>query len=494
MKQVIPLNKSVITQLRVVLLVFVIFSSKLFALNVDSSVVLINCVAQSWSFNEPWKKNAAGGGSGTGFVIEGKRIMTNAHVVSDARYVEVKRIGDDRKYIAAVTYVAHDCDLAILEIIDDNEFFDIMIPLEFGDLPSVDSVVTTYGFPLGGSHLSVTRGVVSRIQQWNYSHSGSDAHLVIQTDAAINPGNSGGPVLQDGKVVGVAFQGLTQADNIGYLIPSIVVEHVLKDIEDGKLDGFGELGISYRMDLQNPMTRSLLSFPEDESGVLITQVFPNMPAFNKIKNLDILMAIDDYVIRNDGMVKLDGLEVNFAEVMERRQVGEKVKLELWRNGKPIELNLPLKRWEMNVARGRPYDVVPTFYLKGGLCFTPLSMGYLLSVGGLKKAPLPVRVIYHRSMSNEAMTKQEEFVVLSTILPSPINQGASSYKGFVLESINDEVVMKLADVKQIIDKSEGKFITFRFIGQDLPLVLNRDEVISQSDSLLQHYRVDLGERL
>ena len=159
---------------------------------------------------------------------------------------------------------------------DDDEFFDIMTPLQFGDLPEVDSVVTTYGFPLGGSHLSVTRGVVSRIQQWNYSHSGADAHLVIQTDAAINPGNSGGPVLQNGKVVGVAFQGLKQADNIGYLIPSVVCEHVLRDIEDGKLHGFGELGFSYRMDLQNPMIRSLLSFPENESGVVVTQVFPNI--------------------------------------------------------------------------------------------------------------------------------------------------------------------------------------------------------------------------
>ena len=95
---------------RLGLLFFVFFYIPFFAqaLNVDSSVVLISCVSQSWSFNEPWK-NGASHGSGTGFVIEGKRIMTNAHVVSDARYIEVKRIGDDRKYIAAVTYINHDC-------------------------------------------------------------------------------------------------------------------------------------------------------------------------------------------------------------------------------------------------------------------------------------------------------------------------------------------------------------------------------------------------
>ena len=54
------------------------------------------------------------------------------------------------------------------------------------------------------------------------------------------------------------------------------------------------------------------------------------------------------------------MEVNFAEIMERRQVGEEVKLELWRDGQPLELNLPLKRWKMNVPRHRPYDVVRSF--------------------------------------------------------------------------------------------------------------------------------------
>jgi len=470
------------------------FASQAAAMNVDASVVLINCASQSWSFKEPWKKSGVSQGSGTGFVIKGKRIVTNAHVVSDARYIEVKRIGDDRKYIAAVTFIAHDCDLAILEIIDDKEFFEIMVPLEFGDLPSVDSVVTTYGFPLGGSNLSVTRGVVSRIQQWNYSHSGSDAHLVIQTDAAINPGNSGGPVLQDGKVVGVAFQGLTQADNIGYLIPSIVVEHFLKDIEDGRVDGFGELGFSYRMDLQNPMARALLDFPEDGSGVVITQIFPNMPAFQKIEPMDVLMSIDDYVIRNDGMVKIEGMELNFAEVMERRQVGEKVKLELWRKGAPIEINLPLKRWDMNVPRGNPYDVTPRFYLKGGLCFTPLSMGYLISEGGIKKAPLATRILYHRSMSNELLARQKEFVLLSTVLPAPMNEGSEDFKGQVIETIDDQPIDELEAIKDIIQKGKGEFIIFKFIGSDVPLVLNRSEVLAQSDALLQHYRVDLGERL
>ena len=65
----------------------------------------------------------------------------------------------------------------------------------------------TYGFPAGGEQISYTRGVVSRIEVEGYVHIGNRAFLAVQTDAAINPGNSGGPVIQDDKVVGVAFEG-----------------------------------------------------------------------------------------------------------------------------------------------------------------------------------------------------------------------------------------------------------------------------------------------
>ncbi|MEZ5431637.1 MAG: serine protease [Verrucomicrobiales bacterium] len=84
-----------------------------------------------------------------------------------------------------------------------------MTPLEIGGIPKLNTTVTAVGYPIGGDRISVTRGVVSRIDFRPYSHSAVDNHLTIQVDAAINPGNSGGPVLQDNKVVRVAFQGFS---------------------------------------------------------------------------------------------------------------------------------------------------------------------------------------------------------------------------------------------------------------------------------------------
>jgi S1-C subfamily serine protease len=208
----------------------------------EKSVVQIMNSSQEPVWDSPWRFDAVRRSSGSGFVIKGKRIMTNAHVVSWAKQIRVKRYQDPRTYQARVAFVGHDCDLAVLEVKDET-FFDGLEPLSLGELPVVRSTVVTYGYPAGGEQISYTRGVVSRIEMQTFAHIGNRSFLGAQTDAAINPGNSGGPVIQDGQVVGVAFQGMPGLENTGFFIPTPVIQHFLKDIGDGVYDGFPQAGI-----------------------------------------------------------------------------------------------------------------------------------------------------------------------------------------------------------------------------------------------------------
>ncbi|MDD5134756.1 MAG: serine protease, partial [Phycisphaerae bacterium] len=152
--------------------------------DMTKSVVMIQIVKQGYDYSTPWKQNSTSGGVGSGFIIAGNRILTNAHNVSDSRFIIVKKENIAKKYPATVEFVGHDCDLALLNI-QDPAFFEGTEAVEFGDLPRVNSTVSTCGFPMGGEHISVTEGVVSRIQSDLYVHSGADSHLVVQTDAAI---------------------------------------------------------------------------------------------------------------------------------------------------------------------------------------------------------------------------------------------------------------------------------------------------------------------
>ena len=106
------------------------------------------------------------------------RILTNAHVVSDAAYVEVRKAGDARKYVATRQKISHECDLAILTV-ENADFWRDTTPLDFGDVPCLQDEVSVVGYPEGGEGVSVTVGVVSRIEIQRYAHSGASL-LAIQ--------------------------------------------------------------------------------------------------------------------------------------------------------------------------------------------------------------------------------------------------------------------------------------------------------------------------
>ncbi len=184
----------------------------------EGSVVRIVNYSQRGNWYSPWDVTDVAQGSGSGFVIEGGLIMTNAHVISDSRLLVLFIHNDPQPYVAEVVHVAHDCDLALVRPTDPG-VLEGVARLKIGGLPTLGSTVTTLGYPAGGTQISSTRGVVSRIEQTLYVHSGMDLHLSVQTDAAINPGNSGGPVVQDGQVVGVAFQADMRQENVGFFIP-----------------------------------------------------------------------------------------------------------------------------------------------------------------------------------------------------------------------------------------------------------------------------------
>ncbi len=163
--------------------------------------------------------------------------------------------------------------------------------LKIGDLPTLGSAVNTLGYPAGGTQISSTRGVVSRIEQTLYVHSGMDLHLSVQTDAAINPGNSGGPVVQGGQVVGVAFQADMRQENVGFFIPPGVINRFLRDVADGRYDGYPELGVD-TAEMENPALRAWAGMDDGETGVRVNYVHAGSSAEGLIGKGDVILAVD----------------------------------------------------------------------------------------------------------------------------------------------------------------------------------------------------------
>ena len=460
------------------------------AVEISRSLVRIEATSQEPNYKTPWNPGDVISGVGAGFVVDGKRVMTNAHVVSNARFLTISKEGDPNPYLAKVLHVAHDCDLALLGVEDPN-FFKGTLPLEFGGIPEIESVVSAYGYPLGGTRLSVTRGIVSRIDFQPYSHSGMDSHLAIQIDAAINPGNSGGPVMQKGKVVGVAFQGYRGdiAQNVGYMIPTPVILRFLKDVEDGRYDSFVDLSLTYRS-LFNPAARRALGLKDDSTGVQVCSVYSGGASDGIVKPGDVVLKIDGHTVSSDGTIPIENEAVPLEEVVERKFKGENVRLDILREGKPMALTVSLKETWPFKLQSNLYDEKPRFVMAGGLVFQPADQNFMEAHDPSDQR---LNYLFDYFVEDELHTNRPEIIVLSNILPDPVNAYAEEFRYSVVDEVNGHRIKRIEDIATAFDE-QAEYYVIKFAGGNRPIVLERKAIEEARPRIRERYAVTAEKNL
>ncbi len=457
---------------------------------VQKSLVRIIATAVEPDYKAPWNAGGIQRGIGAGFVIDGNRILTNAHVVSNYRYLTVERDGDPNKYPATVQFVAHDCDLALLNVASPN-FFKNMVPLKFGDIPALESTVSAYGYPIGGERMSITTGIVSRIDFNLYAHSSIDSHLAIQISAQINPGNSGGPVMQNAKVVGVAFQGYSGdvAQGVAYMIPTPVIQRFLKDVSDGHYDKYVDLGLTYQK-LLNPAQRRFLGLKDDDRGVLIGTVVGAGPCAKDVKPGDVLLALDNHPIASDATVELEGERVEMPEVVERKFKGESVKLDILRAKQTLSATIKLDTVPPYLIQGHSYDMRPRYVVYGGILFQPLNLEL---VDAYQPTDLRLRHFFDYFVLEQIYLEHPEVVVLTNILPDPINTYLAPYRGAIVDEVNGQKIRKLEDLAKALSETPDRFV-IKMIGDGPPLVLDPKQIEAARERIKARYNVTAEQNL
>ncbi|MHC4133897.1 MAG: S1C family serine protease [Planctomycetota bacterium] len=449
-----------------------------------ASVVQVSIVTQSEDYSRPWQRPRPRRSGGSAFYIGDKMLMTNAHVVSDAKVLRVKRADRVKWYEAHAVFAGHDCDLAVITV-DDETFWEGMQPLRIGNRPAMQSTVSTVGYPMGGNKLSITKGVVSRIEMQDYSHSGADVHLAIQIDAPINPGNSGGPVLQDGKVAGVAFQLQFFAQSLGYMIPPSVMRHFLEDIQDGTYDGYPELGV-YTANLQNDTLRAYLGVPEGKAGVLVLKPMPYASAVGQLRRNDVLHEIDGIPIENDGTIKVNGEFFEFTHVVESKQIGDTVTLTVRRDGKVIEVPIKLKKWDVRMSPAIAYDERPEYLVYGGYLFVPVATNYLFRARSSDELTYYYRQ-YYRIVAKEGKTR-EQLVVLSRVLPHASTR-YRAYRNAIVALVNGVEPRDFKHFVELVETCKGNLVKVDFEGVNVaPLILDKAKIAEVHEKICKRFGV------
>ena len=452
----------------------------------ENSVVKIFCTARFPDVYKPWTKQSPTEVVGSGVVIDGKRILTCAHVVRYASQVQIRANEGSDRISAKVAAIAPGIDLAVLTL-DDPSFFDSHPPLARATrLPDVRDSVLAYGYPQGGSSLSITRGIVSRIEYVAYNY--PDSGLRIQIDAAINPGNSGGPAMVGDQMIGLAYSTLLRSQNIGYIIPCEEIETFLADIEDGHYDGKPTLSAGCQ-GLENPALRAYLNLDKSVEGVLVRKDDPATPP-TELRDRDIITKIGDWKIDNQGQIRISPrLQVAFEYAVPKCVRNGKVPIALLRNGKPVELEVTVMRRPPFVF-GQLEGGYPSYFIFGPVVFSSATMEYVgglagsfgagaLTILGITGSPLMTRLGDRPAFNGESMV-----VISSPFFPHRLARGYGNPLAQVVQKVNGIPIKNLRHLVEVLRDSNDEFISIEIAGhQTQMLVFPRKEMLTATDEIL-----------
>ncbi|MBQ1960107.1 MAG: trypsin-like peptidase domain-containing protein, partial [Akkermansia sp.] len=462
--------------------------------NAYRGIVKVEVAKRIPDYGTPWNAGQYGRSTGTAFMVAPGVFMTNAHVVANAQRIMISPYAESRLIPAKVKHVAHDADLALLEIADTAAFENVPF-LSFSDkMPHLEDTVRAIGYPIGGKRLSVTRGIISRIDTITYAHPRNEAHLAVQIDAAINPGNSGGPVLMGDKVVGVAFQGLMEANSTGYMIPLPVVQRFLKDVEDGRYDHYVDLGALF-MPLRNAAMRSHYGLAADDAGALVADVISGGTCDGVLQPGDVVLEVNGHPVDSSAMINLDGEHVPLEELAERAFRGDSLRFSIIRAGQklnPVAKLLPLPAGDI---MANTYDALPRYVVYAGLVFQPLQLN-VIQAHRLSVTDFMVELDAFQRKGGS--TKKDDIVVLTKVLKDEVNARFSDFGKRIVKSVNGVEVTGLAHLHSLLYPQNGEelpaFTVIEFADAGRPLVIDNATIQAANERISAGYNVPHSARL
>ena len=410
---------------------------------------------------EPYRPPEQRAGTGSGFFINSAgEFLTNYHVVSQASQISIQVPSTGQiRFEAKVVGVNPDRDVALCrltaEALDTLRTEIGVIPyLEFGNSDAVKRGhdVLILGYPLGQGYIKSTQGIISGRERVRLLNN----HMCFQMTAPINPGNSGGPSLDaHGRVTGIAFAGITSAQNVGYIIPINDIKIALKDLYEIPLLRKPQLGVLFL-----PSTESLMKYYKNPTGggLYVAKIFKDsvLERAGMLEG-DVVTEVDGHRLDYHGETNVNWSEdrVGLIDLLSRKTAGDKVTFVFYRKGqqKVVSVNLeprtnqPIRFIYPEFEKTRTdYEVI------GGTVFMELSINHVLLMEGAQS------LMKYVSPENQFESKLLVTHVLPTSPASRLNKLINP--GMVIEEVNNIKVGTLDEMREAIKQNkESDFITF-----------------------------------
>jgi len=273
------------------------------------------------------------------------------------------------------------------------------------------------------------------------------------------------------------------------MVPAPIINHFLKDISDGKYDGFPELGILFQK-MENPDLREKFQMKKNQNGVLIVDLLFDSPAKNILNINDVVLSIENNTIENDGSIEFrSGERTSLNYIIQKKFINDPLSIKILRNGEIMELSLKLDV-PMNSTRLVPYEqygIPPAYFIAGGLVFAPLTKNYIKAWGGqwFFSAPTNLLNFYQEGVRTK---DRKQVVILTKVLADEINLGYHDIDNIIIEKVNGTKISTLKDLVDAFEKNSGLYhIVEDSTGKKI--ILRKDKVDKFSGRILKTYHIE-----
>ena len=423
-----------------------------------NSIVRILADDNNFNWFSPDLHNRGGGSIGTGFIIDYKKMLicTCSHVVENSTqvFISIPQYGQN-KFEAVVVSICPDLDIAIIKISEIEEFKKklkkdkiTIKPMKLADSfkIKIEDNVKASGYPLGVDTLKITKGTISGF------HNG-----LIQTDTAINSGNSGGPLINNkNEIIGINTSKSVgeNTESTGYATPINLLKIHLENMKKNKI-----LYVPLLHLLFNKTSIELNKYFgfNEKKGVIINNIAPNSPIYNKIVRNDIIFKVNEYEVDNHGDINFHGDKLSLKNYFKYIPLNEKFKITFFNSNKKKVETIEISYKNNNIPEIR--KKYPAFenikYINiMGLCIIELSTNHLEKLLDEDNRDQNI-VLYNQldlAKSMEIQNINEKVLFVSFISSnSYISLTNNINEGDKLLSINEKKVTSIEDVIKILKR-------------------------------------------
>jgi hypothetical protein len=423
------------------------------------AIVSLRVTGQDWNWRAPWEKQDPWTRTVTGLVVPGPKILVASAAFGNHLLVEAQKLGGEARVPARVSLVDQEGPLALVEV-DDPSFWDGLEPLPLAERVPGEGDVTLHRWQSSGL-LDSYSGSIRQVRSGRHGLSQTSL-LTLEVATATEGLGESEAVISGGQVVGLITG---RAGDAYVALASPVLRQFLEGATGGGWAGFPRAGLAWE-DLTNPDLRDFMGLAPGEGGIRITRVLPHGSAGGVLRKGDVLLALGGKPLDPSGYYEhpVYGRMLFALLFSDGRRPGETLDARVLRDGRRLDLSLPLRRMASDQDKVPPYVFGhgPDYVIAGGLVFEELTRPYLTAWGDwARRAPPRLLVALDRE-AREPSPESPRIVLLSSVLPDAANLGYQSLHDLIVEKVNGRNIGCLDDVRSALGRPEGGFHVIEFL--------------------------------